>query len=68
MTIDNGREEKVKGPEELKPSHEIAAEWPAQIVELAGSWSDDDFPTLEEIRAGEREGSPRWRALNSLRF
>jgi len=27
-----------------------AAQWPESIVKLAGSWSDDDFPTLKEIR------------------
>ncbi|HEY0554661.1 MAG TPA: hypothetical protein VGG20_10360 [Thermoanaerobaculia bacterium] len=53
MAMDNDREEEVKGPDELTSVHEIAEGWPARIVELAGSWSDDDFPTLEEIRAWE---------------
>ncbi len=28
----------------------ISTEWPADVVELAGSWNED-FPTLEEIRS-----------------
>jgi len=28
----------------------ISTEWPADVVELAGSWKED-FPTLEEIRS-----------------
>jgi hypothetical protein len=28
----------------------ISSEWSQDIVDLAGSW-EDDFPTLEEIRA-----------------
>lgn len=28
-----------------------AAQWPESIVKLAGSWADDDFPSIEEIRA-----------------
>jgi hypothetical protein len=53
IAMDTGREEETKGPEGLTPSYEIAEGWPARIVELVGAWSDDDFPTLEEIRAGE---------------
>lgn len=29
---------------------QTAAEWPATIASLAGSWAAEDFPTLEEIR------------------
>ncbi|CAD5273797.1 MULTISPECIES: CopG family transcriptional regulator [Halomonadaceae] len=29
---------------------EVANEWPQAVVELAGAW--DEFPSLEEIRAG----------------
>lgn len=29
----------------------ISGEWSQDIIELAGAWGDDDFPTLEEIRA-----------------
>lgn len=35
----------------------IADEWPAEVVALAGAWPD--LPTLEEIRAGEREDASR---------
>ena len=28
-----------------------ATQWPESLVKLAGSWSDDDFPSIEEIRA-----------------
>ncbi len=28
----------------------ISEEWSQDIIELAGAWEDDDFPTLEEIR------------------
>jgi hypothetical protein len=28
-----------------------ATQWPESLVKLAGSWSDDDFPPIEEIRA-----------------
>lgn len=29
----------------------ISGEWSQDIIELAGAWGDDEFPTLEEIRA-----------------
>jgi hypothetical protein len=29
-----------------------ATQWPESIAKLAGSWSNEDFPSLEEIRAG----------------
>ena len=35
-----------------------AMSWPELVDALAGSWGDD-FPTLEEIRAGEGKDSPR---------
>ena len=27
-----------------------SGQWPESIVKLAGSWADDDFPSIEEIR------------------
>lgn len=36
----------------------ISTEWPANIVELAGSWKDD-FPSIEEIRSTERLDATR---------
>ena len=36
-----------------------ATQWPESLRELAGSWTDDDFPSLEEIRAGMGEDAPR---------
>jgi hypothetical protein len=36
-----------------------ATQWPESLAKLAGSWSDDDFPSLEEIRAGIGEDVPR---------
>ncbi len=32
--------------------------WPEFVQAVAGSWGDD-FPTLEEIRAGEGQDAPR---------
>ncbi len=38
--------------------HEKAGrDWPDQVTQLAGSWSD--FPTLEEIRQFDREDAKR---------
>lgn len=37
--------------------NKIAHEWPESVVRLAGAWKD--FPTLEEIRQGQPEDSPR---------
>jgi hypothetical protein len=51
-------EEKVKAAEKVTSRQEIAEGWPAWVAELAGSWSDD-FPTLEEIRAGVPPDLPR---------
>ncbi len=36
----------------------ISTEWPADVVELAGSWKDD-FPTLEEIRSTAGDDTER---------
>ncbi len=35
-----------------------AMSWPELIDHLSGAWADD-FPTLEEIRAGQGEDAPR---------
>ncbi len=35
----------------------IAAEWPGYVARLAGAWTD--FPTGEEIRAGQPEDLSR---------
>ena len=34
-----------------------ATQWPEAIVRLAGAWAD--FPSAEEIRAGQSEDVPR---------
>lgn len=36
-----------------------ATRWPESLARLAGTWSGDDFPSLEEIRAGVGEDVPR---------
>jgi hypothetical protein len=36
-----------------------ADRWPESLVRLVGTWSDDDFPSHEEIRAGLRVDLPR---------
>ena len=36
----------------------ISTEWPADVVELAGSWKDN-FPTLEEIRSTAGDDTER---------
>ena len=36
-----------------------ATEWPASIVQLAGAWAEDDFPSLDEIRQGTPQDLPR---------
>jgi len=33
-------------------------EWPQDIIKLAGCWKND-FPTIEEIRTGSGQDSPR---------
>ncbi len=33
--------------------------WPVAVRDLFGSWGDDDFPSLDEIRAGLPEDLPR---------
>lgn len=35
-----------------------ATEWPDSLVKLIGTWAED-FPSLEEIRAGLPEDLPR---------
>ncbi|MFL6231939.1 MAG: hypothetical protein ACJ76N_02280 [Thermoanaerobaculia bacterium] len=57
--MNNETEENVKAAEKVTPRQEIAEGWPAWVAELAGSWSDDDFPTLEEIRVGVPPDLPR---------
>ena len=27
-----------------------ASKWPQEVIDLAGSWSENDFPSLEELR------------------
>jgi hypothetical protein len=27
-----------------------AAKWPQSLIDAIGTWSDDDFPSLEELR------------------
>ena len=34
-----------------------AAQWPAEVLALAGTWKD--FPSLEEMRAGDGQDAPR---------
>lgn len=34
-------------------------QWPEEVLALAGTWGDDDFPTLEQIRANERPNLKR---------
>lgn len=36
-----------------------ATQWPETISKLGGAWADEDFPTLEEIRAGMGKDVPR---------
>jgi hypothetical protein len=36
-----------------------ATEWPARVVQLAGAWAEEDFPSLEEIRKGVPSDLPR---------
>lgn len=36
-----------------------ATRWPESLIKLVGTWADDDFPSLEEIRAGGGEDVPR---------
>ncbi len=67
--LDNETENKLK--KAAKSSHlsvskwvagiieeKTTTEWPQDVVELAGSWKDD-FPTIEEIRSGVGQDSPR---------
>ena len=34
-----------------------SSQWPPEVLALAGSWSD--FPSLEDIRAGQGQDAPR---------
>jgi len=36
-----------------------ADRWSPEVLALAGTWGDDDFPTLEEIRANDRPNLKR---------
>jgi hypothetical protein len=36
-----------------------ATQWPESLIKLVGTWADDDFPSLEEIRARSGEDVPR---------
>ncbi len=47
-------------PVSEKMSHdEKMTAWHNLLSSLSGAWKDDDFPSLEEIRAGEGEDVPR---------
>ena len=35
------------------------SEWPADILSLFGSWKDEDFPDLDELRKGYGDDVPR---------
>lgn len=41
-----------------KPTH---SSWSSEQLALAGAWKDEDFPSLEEIRADIGEDAPRER-------
>lgn len=36
-----------------------AAHWPDSVAKLAGAWSEEDFPSLAEIRSGQGEDVAR---------
>ena len=70
LYLDNETEEKMK--EAAKTAgvsqsrwvadlirEKAAAEWPASVVQMAGAWAEDDFPSLEEIRQGLPPDLPR---------
>jgi hypothetical protein len=57
MAMNNETEERVKLRREIVEGGREGR--PASVVELAGSWSEDDFPTLAEIRVGVPPDSPR---------
>lgn len=42
-----------------EPSETDDVSWHELLKSLSGAWKDDDFPTLEEIRAGQGEDAPR---------
>ena len=33
--------------------------WPADFWEMAGAWSESDFPDLEQMRVNETQQTPR---------
>ncbi len=37
----------------------VATEWPADILELFGSWKADDFPDARELRRGYGQDAKR---------
>ena len=68
LYLDSETEEKMKQAAKtagVSPSRWVAdlirektaTEWPAWVAGLAGAWSD--FPSLEEIREGVPEDTPR---------
>jgi hypothetical protein len=70
LYLDNETEEKMEEAAKaagVSPSRWIAdlirekttKEWPAWVAELVGSWTENDFPSLEEIRAGLPPDLPR---------
>jgi hypothetical protein len=70
LYIDNETEEKLKAAAKAAGVSQsrwvadlirerTATEWPASVVQLAGAWAEDDFPSLEEIRKGVPPDLPR---------
>jgi hypothetical protein len=70
LYLDNETEEKIEEAAKaagVSPSRWVAdlirektaKEWPAWVAELVGSWAENDFPSLEEIRAGLPPDLPR---------
>ncbi len=70
LYIDNETEEKLKAAAKAAGvsqsrwvadliREKTATEWPASVVQLAGAWAEDDFPSLEEIRRGLPPDLPR---------
>jgi hypothetical protein len=70
LYIDNETEEKLKAAAKAAGvsqsrwvadliREKTATEWPASVVQLAGAWAEDDFPSLEEIRKGLPPDLPR---------
>jgi hypothetical protein len=70
LYLDDETEEKLKEAAKaagVSPScwvadrirEKTAKGWPAWVVALVGSWAEDDFPSLEEIRTGLPPDLPR---------